>query len=147
MTNPQSPDDLAAVLLPQLARLSRTLARSTARLSRTQIAVLVTLRDDGPTRISDLAARERVAQPSMTALIDRLERRGLVARRADPTDRRAVPVAITRKGARELAGVVAEVEGVLARRLSGLSAGERAALASALPALTTLTTQELEEQK
>lgn len=142
-----TPDELAAGLLPQLSRLTRTLSRSNSRLSRTQIAVLVTLRDEGPTRISDLAARERVAQPSMTALIDRLERQRLVNRRADPSDRRAVPVAITAQGRRLLADVVSEIERTLARRLSVLSAGERAALASALPALTKLTTHDLEEEQ
>jgi DNA-binding MarR family transcriptional regulator len=48
--------------------------------------------------VTDLAVLEAVAQPSMTALVDTLERAGLVQRRPDPADQRAVLVAATREG-------------------------------------------------
>jgi DNA-binding MarR family transcriptional regulator len=50
---------------------------------------------EGPARLTTLAAKEGVSQPSMTQLIQRLERQGLVARRADPADGRVALVAIT----------------------------------------------------
>ena len=134
-------DTLAAELLPQLSALTRSLARGASNLSRTQISVLRTLRDDGPTRISDLAAGERVAQPSMTTLVNRLERQGLVARTADPADLRAVLVAITGDGRKALAAAVSEIEARLAAQLGQLSGDDREALAAVLPVLTRLNTQ------
>jgi DNA-binding MarR family transcriptional regulator len=45
-----------------------------------------------------LAAKEGVSQPSMTQLIQRLERAGLVTRLADPDDGRAALIGITEEG-------------------------------------------------
>jgi DNA-binding MarR family transcriptional regulator len=60
--------------------------------------VLVTLRDEGPQRVTALAARENVTQPTMSTLIRRLERRGLVVRNTDAADRRACLVEVTDAG-------------------------------------------------
>jgi DNA-binding MarR family transcriptional regulator len=49
-------------------------------------------------RLTALAAKEGVSQPSMTQLIQRLERLGLVARLADPDDGRAALIGITGRG-------------------------------------------------
>ncbi|WUH99030.1 MarR family transcriptional regulator [Spirillospora sp. NBC_00431] len=51
----------------------------------------------GMTRLSRLMHLER---SSMTGLVDRVEKRRLVARAADPADRRAWRVALTEEGAR-----------------------------------------------
>jgi len=53
---------------------------------------------EGPIRLTALAAKEGVSQPSMTQLIQRLERLGLVARLADPDDGRAALIGITQHG-------------------------------------------------
>jgi DNA-binding MarR family transcriptional regulator len=53
---------------------------------------------EGPIRLTALAAKEGVSQPSMTQLIQRLERQGLVARLADPDDGRAALIGITECG-------------------------------------------------
>ena len=134
------PDHLAADLLPRLSRLTRALARGATGLSRTQISVLVTLRDEGPTRISSLAVRERVTQPSMTTLINRLERQGLLERRADPADGRAVPVSITEAGREALAAAVAEMEATLTAQIGALPDADRRALEAILPVLDRLVT-------
>jgi len=52
----------------------------------------------GPARLTVLATKEGVSQPSMTQLIQRLERQGLVARLADPDDGRVALVAMTEAG-------------------------------------------------
>jgi DNA-binding MarR family transcriptional regulator len=134
------PDRLAADLLPRLSRLTRALARGATGLSRTQISVLRTLHDEGPTRISSLAARERVTQPTMTTLINRLERQRLVERRADPADGRAVPVSITASGREALAAAVAEMEATLAGQIGGLPDADRRALEAILPVFDRLVT-------
>jgi DNA-binding MarR family transcriptional regulator len=56
------------------------------------------VRREGPARLTALAAMEGVSQPSMTQLIQRLERQGLVTRLADPDDGRVALVDITEAG-------------------------------------------------
>jgi DNA-binding MarR family transcriptional regulator len=77
------------------ALLVRHLARGTNLTSRT---LLATLDADGPGRLTVLATATGVSQPSMTQLVGRLEREGLVVRLADPDDARATLVAITKAG-------------------------------------------------
>ena len=55
-------------------------------------------RCDGPIRMSELAARLGIARRSATSVVDDLVGHGLLERRADPADRRAVEVAVTRGG-------------------------------------------------
>src|SRR3954451_11304262 len=90
---------LAGRVEATLVRLAQLLLRTGAQpVSRTALSVLACLREAGPQRVTDLAAREAVAQPSMTALVGRLERQGLVTRTPDADDRRAVRVAVTPAG-------------------------------------------------
>jgi DNA-binding MarR family transcriptional regulator len=56
------------------------------------------VRREGPARLTVLAAMEGVSQPSMTQLIQRLERQGLLTRLADPDDGRVALVDITEAG-------------------------------------------------
>ena len=53
---------------------------------------------EGPLRLTTLAAKEGITQPSMTQLITRLERQGFVTRTADPEDGRGTLVGITELG-------------------------------------------------
>jgi DNA-binding MarR family transcriptional regulator len=132
--------DLPVELDRRLASLWRTLGRGGyGDLSRTATSVLAALRDGGPQRVTTLAGAEGVAQPTMTTLIARLERRGLVARGSDPDDARAVRVAITDQGRERLEARRATRVADLADRLGALDAEERAALEAALPALDKLT--------
>src|SRR5258705_1043194 len=143
MARKRATRELAYGLAPGLAGLVRVLIRETnsAGMSRTQLGVLATLRDRGPARITELAEGERVAQPSMTTLVSRLEEQGWAKRQSDPVDGRAVVVAITPAGLAELGQLTAARAELLARRLDGLTPGERATLAAALPALDRLIDQ------
>jgi DNA-binding MarR family transcriptional regulator len=136
----QAPDAvLAAGLEERVSRLWWLISRDAPTvLSRSAAATLARLREDGPQRISALAHAESVAQPSMTQLVQRLERDAYVTRHPDPVDARATLIEITAAGRHALearAGVRAEA---LAARLGALSARERVAIAKALPAIDTL---------
>jgi len=109
-------------------------------LSRTAASVLASLRDNGPMRITALAAAETVAQPSMTTLVARMERDGLVDREPDPTDARAVLVRVTDEGRERLAGIRAARAAAVEARLARLNPEERAVLEAALPVLDKLIT-------
>lgn len=60
--------------------------------------MLADLEMQGPTRVSDLAQQQRVAQPTMTSLVHRLEGEAWVERQPDPSDGRATLVALTASG-------------------------------------------------
>ncbi|HEY4152675.1 MAG TPA: MarR family transcriptional regulator, partial [Pseudolysinimonas sp.] len=70
-------------------------------LSLTQVRVMGILRDQQP-RLSELAEYLGVDKSSISGLIDRAERRGLIERQRDEVDRRAWRVRLTTAG-RELA--------------------------------------------
>ena len=115
--------------------------RSTAGrdLSLTTASTLATLDRDGPQRLSDLAVREGVTQPSMTALVTRLERDGLATRGADPSDGRAVVVTLTDAGRDVLTARRTRRASRLAELLDHLEPDERAAVDAAAGALSRLT--------
>ncbi|MBS1883922.1 MAG: MarR family transcriptional regulator [Actinobacteria bacterium] len=95
-------DLVAGTLLARANRLTRLLMRSGAHeLSRTEAGVLSTLLD-GPRRITELAATEALAQPTVTQLVDKLEGRRLVARRRAADDGRVVLVEICDLGRERL---------------------------------------------
>ena len=63
-----------------------------------QLRVMTILSHAGPRPVSLLARRLSVATPTMTGILDRLVRQGLVARQDDPEDRRVVLNALTEQG-------------------------------------------------
>ena len=67
-------------------------------VSLTSALALSRLNEQGPIRLTTLAAAEGLAQPSMTQLIQRLERQGLATRINDPEDGRVALVNITNAG-------------------------------------------------
>lgn len=99
-----------------------------ADLSASAAYVLHRVLRDGPTRLTTLAAKEGVGQPSMTQLIQRLERQDLVTRLADPEDGRAALVAITDTGRALIARRTELRRHRLDRLLEELPAEERHAL-------------------
>ena len=130
---------LASALDASLIALWKAVGRVQRHdLSRTSASVLAALRDHGPQRITVLAASEAVAQPTMTTLVGRLERDGLVERGGDPADARAVLVAITADGLERLLRIREARAAAIDARLSDLGPGEREALVAALPALAKL---------
>ena len=78
-------------------RSGQTSAWSGLILTMPQAKTLFLLAD-GPHRMNGIAKRLSVEMPSATTMIDRLVAKGLVERRQDPGDRRAVVCSITTAG-------------------------------------------------
>jgi DNA-binding MarR family transcriptional regulator len=97
-----------------------------ARLSALSVLVF-----SGPLRLTELAGLEQVKPPTMTKIITGLEADGLVKRRADPTDARAVKLEATRRGARLLHDGRRRRVRRLARALRTATADELGVLAKA----------------
>jgi DNA-binding MarR family transcriptional regulator len=89
---------------PLAHELRETIGRVVRRLraepgpSVGRMAVLGRLDRDGPSSISDLAARERMRPQSMAQTVHDLEADRLVSRRPDPTDRRRAFIELTFTG-------------------------------------------------
>ncbi|NIH77730.1 MarR family winged helix-turn-helix transcriptional regulator [Amycolatopsis viridis] len=132
--------ELARELRPLVFRLYYVVRRLTPqhRLTLTQGSVLSELVHGGPRRMSVLAELEGVRQPSMTDLVRRLERLGLVSRRSDPDDKRAVLIEATEAGTRYVTELVVAREEFLRERLTALDPADRDAIDAALPALRRL---------
>lgn len=113
-------------------------SNSRADLTLAQLSILLTLLDQGPIRMTELAARERVRTPTTTVAIRRLERLGLVKRSRDPSDLRAVLVEVTPEGLVQHRDALAARRAYLATMLTKLTDEERDTLTKALRPLERL---------
>ncbi|MEW2355066.1 MarR family transcriptional regulator [Spirillospora sp. NPDC029432] len=85
-----------------------------------------------PYGMSELGAILRLAKSSLTGLVDRTERNGLVRREPDPHDTRAVRVALTPRGSRLAEEFYAETSRRVDELPAGLTPAERETLAALL---------------
>lgn len=96
-------------------------------LSLTQVRMLGVLRDRTPGMLQ-LADILQLEKSSATGLVDRAERRGLVARARDRDDARGVRVALTRDGRRLAERLTARVEAEFADLIEPMPEREQAQL-------------------
>ena len=136
-------DELALGLRAAIGRLSRRLRDTAAGhgLTPTQTSVLFMVARRGPLGMSELAALEDLNPTMLSRVVGLLVERGLLARTADPADRRAALVAATAAGVELRERIHRERAGTLGRELARLDDAERAALAAAVPLLERLATQ------
>ena len=132
--------DVANELRPVLLRLNRHLRRELAPLGVTagQAALLHAIDTGVAVGVRELAERERLSRPRVTAAVDRLESLGLVTRTRSEVDRRRVELAVTAEGRRILRSARRRRTAWLAARLAQLDESERGSVADALPALERL---------
>ena len=116
-------------------------------LCLTDFAALEALLHKGPLTISQIQEKVRLASGSMTAAVDRLEKLGLIVRKASPTDRRARVVELTAKGKRLAASCFEQHAKDLEALISGLSENEMEQLYRSLKRLGLLAAAKLEEQE
>jgi len=122
--------------------MSRLLGQAAGqRRSVTAWRVLSSLDRLGAQRVGDLAIEQRVAQPTMTGLIIRLENDHMVQRQPDPKDGRASLVSLTDAGRQEIQGYRQRAISVLLGGMGGFSDEEQQALARVVPLL-----QQINEQ-
>jgi DNA-binding MarR family transcriptional regulator len=131
---------LSAALRISVLRLSRRMRqeRDDVGLSATHVAALATLDRHGPLPLGELAALEKVAPPSMTRVVSRLSKGGLVDRSGRPGDKRQVLVGITGEGRELLAADRRRRDEWLSARLRELPADDLDALSRVIPVLDRL---------
>ena len=92
---------LANALRPAVMRLARRLRQmrdDSLGLNANQLSAMAVLLNHGDLPMGELAAQEKMQPPSMTRIVNGLEERELVLRRADPRDRRQSLVSLTDTG-------------------------------------------------
>lgn len=135
----ETPD--ARRLTEAVTRLRRALRASIRTdypwetLPMAQVELLQVLAEHSPARVSELAARQRLATSTVSGLIGQMINTGLVARATDPKDRRASVVTLTDAGRDQLTAWARAHEQRLEGALDALDDTDRAAVRAALPAL------------
>jgi MarR family 2-MHQ and catechol resistance regulon transcriptional repressor len=112
-------------------------------LCLTDFAALEALLHKGPLTISQIQDKVLLASGSMTAAVDRLEKRGLVIRRSISSDRRARIVELTQQGKRVAAEYFEKHERDLEELMSVLSDKEKQQVYSSLRKLGLLAGRKL----
>lgn len=92
-------------------------------------------REPNGLRLGDLSRRMMVTNGNITGLIDRLVQEGLVMREADPNDRRATTVRLTRAGTTMFRLMASAHEAWIHEMFAGLSARRVSELLDDLDAL------------
>ncbi|WP_231920237.1 MarR family winged helix-turn-helix transcriptional regulator [Microlunatus soli] len=129
---------LASALRPAVLRLARRLRQmrdESMELNTNQLSAMGVLLNHGDLLMGELAAREMVQPPSMTRIVNELERRGLVRRSDNPDDRRQARVTLTDSGRDVLLANRKRRDDWLARRVAELDPGEREILRRAVSIL------------
>jgi DNA-binding MarR family transcriptional regulator len=120
---------LQAVL--RLARQMRQAARD-GELTGSALAMLATLHRDGAMSAVELARREGLQPQSLSRLLARLDRLGLIARSIDPDDARRHVIGITVQGTAALTRQMVRRRDWLANRIAErLTGQEKATLVDA----------------
>lgn len=138
-------DQLIETALYLYAEGRRVTKASGQRLGLTgpQVTALKLLETLDALSLSDLSKRMSAKNSTMTGLVDRMVRDGLVARRRSDGDRRVIQIELTAHG-RQLATMipVTSME-IFSRALAALSAKERSELTNILKRLAAHVRQEV----
>lgn len=119
-------DDALQALMALVPRLAAVVAHRMG-LSRSEAEAMQHIADQplGPT---ELAHRLGLTPSAATLVLDRLEERGHVSRRPDPTDGRRVQAMLSNAAAEEVAGHLMPMLVALEESESEFTASERAAI-------------------
>jgi DNA-binding MarR family transcriptional regulator len=135
--------EIAARLRLSATRLARRLRQEGGTgLSPSQLSALAAVHNHGPLTLGELADHERVAPPSITKVVARLERDGLLTRTPDAADRRVHRVATTKAGEALISETRRRKTTWLTGRVRELEPADQTRLADALDVLDQLCGQE-----
>ena len=115
--------EAAVYLYTESRRVTKEVARR-AELTGPQLTVLKMLEGVGDLSLSELSERIRAQNSTVTGIIDRMEREGLVIRARSTEDRRVVHIRLTDKGAKIAREIAVEPMEIFRNALECLSASE-----------------------
>ena len=112
MDDPATDEHLMASMLAAsrvlVAISASSIEASPVEVTLNQYRALVVLATGSPMQMADLGRELGISPSSTTRLVDRLERKGLVARAANETSRRSIDVGLAPAGEELVAWVMAE---------------------------------------
>lgn len=142
------PAALDAWLLTDIVTRLRRVLRASIRsdypwesLPMAQVEILQRLREEPGLRVNDLAVRHRLANNTVSTLIQQMVVADLVARTEDPNDRRAVRLHLSTAGLTMLTAWQHAHEQRLEIAMDHLTPTDRTAILTVLPALSRLVDQ------
>jgi DNA-binding MarR family transcriptional regulator len=137
---PDATRDAAAVLeavrrLVRFLRLAEADAQAATGLSAAQLFILRQLADQPASSLAELAERTLTDPSSVSSVVDRLVRRGLVRRHRPRSDARRVELRLTAIGGRVVRTAPATPQESIAHGVSALPEGSRAEVVRSLELL------------
>jgi DNA-binding MarR family transcriptional regulator len=118
-------------LVQQILKLSEDIFRAipitipaewlSMEITVAQLRVLLVLHVQGPTRMSSIASALDIALPTATGIVDNLVKKDLVAREADPQDRRLVICKLSPEGQTLINGLWLSGQFQMEKLLEGLT--------------------------
>jgi DNA-binding MarR family transcriptional regulator len=121
-------EDFAMALGLLVRRIRADAPPELQEFSWTQKAVLSRLEKHGPATAADLARAERVKPQSMGTALGLLEKKGLVERKAHPTDGRQINIKLTARGIILRRNTKEATHAWLSRAIAGLDRQEQTTL-------------------
>ncbi|HEY9135520.1 MAG TPA: MarR family transcriptional regulator [Pseudomonadales bacterium] len=110
---------------------SKHLAKTTG-LTAPQVLLLQTIRDNGEVTIGELAKEMSLSQATVTSILDRLEKRGLVCRERSKEDKRKVHAYLTEQACETLKEAPIPLQQHFARQFNDLNDWEQTMIISSL---------------
>jgi len=142
--SPDQPADLSPSLLRSVRRIaqaidvrSREIARLTG-LTLPQMLVLQSIRALGEVSTSAISRDASMSAPTVVAVLDKLEAKGMVVRYRSTVDRRVVHARLTDEGRRALAASPGLLGEDFTSRFDGLAQTDREIMAAAADRLATM---------
>ena len=111
-------------LTTESRRITKELARR-AQLTGPQLTVVKILEGIGDLSLSELSDKIRAQNSTVTGIIDRMEREGLVVRARSSEDKRVVKIKLTPKGGKLARAIKVEPMEIFRSALDGLTPTEQ----------------------
>jgi DNA-binding MarR family transcriptional regulator len=139
MNTAPGPAATAGRLRLAMAGLTRRLRKDWPDdLTPSRLTALATIAAGEPLAIGELAKRMGVSTPTVSHIVEALDKLGLIARLPDAHDRRICRLTASEAGAELLEELTRRTTGLLADRIHQLPPAQQTALEAALPALEAL---------
>ncbi|MFN3144697.1 MAG: MarR family winged helix-turn-helix transcriptional regulator [Paracoccaceae bacterium] len=133
--------DMSLIALRRILRATELYGRDLARaagLTAVQVRVLQVIAETGRTTPTAIANRMGVSQATVSALIDRLEAKGLVRRTRSDTDRRQTNLTLTEEGTEALSRAPDALQQRYVKRFEALPDWEQSMIVAALERVSAL---------
>jgi DNA-binding MarR family transcriptional regulator len=127
--------DTSLVALRRILRATELYGRDLAKaagLTAAQFRVLQVVAERGLCTAKDIARRMSISQATVTSLVDKLVRQGMVTRERCETDRRQTNIVITDRGRETIKKAPDALQQRYVRKFEALEDWEQASLISAL---------------